>query len=50
VLAGGIASITFDLLGFGVATGLVFTYIGLAGAMLRIAREESRADAPDPTT
>jgi O-antigen ligase len=42
VLAGGIASITFDLLGFGVATGLVFTYIGLAGAMLRIAREESR--------
>ncbi|MFI9817466.1 O-antigen ligase family protein [Saccharothrix variisporea] len=42
VLAGGIASITFDLLGFGVATGLVFTYIGLAGAMLRIAREESQ--------
>lgn len=43
VLAGGIGAFTFDLLGFGVATGLVFTMIGLAGAMLRIAKAEAAA-------
>ncbi|MBW4716994.1 O-antigen ligase family protein [Saccharothrix obliqua] len=41
VLAGGIAAITFDLLGFSVATGMVFAMIGLSGAMLRIARLEA---------
>ncbi len=44
VLAGGIAAFTFDLLGFSVATGMVFTMIGLAGAMLRIANDEAKAD------
>ncbi|MEU5696792.1 O-antigen ligase family protein [Actinosynnema sp. NPDC020468] len=38
VLAGGIAAGTFDLLGFGVATGLIFAMIGLTGAALRLAR------------
>jgi len=45
VLAGGIGSFTFDLLGFGVATGLVFTMIGLCGAMLRIAKAERAAQS-----
>lgn len=45
VLAGGIGSATFDLLGFGVATGLVFTFIGMTGALLRVARAERAAAA-----
>lgn len=49
VLAGGIGSITFDLLGFSVATGLVFTMVGLTGALLRAARAEARtAEASRP--
>lgn len=44
VLAGGIAAFTFDLLGFSVATGIVFTMVGLAGSMLRIARQEAAAE------
>lgn len=42
VLVGGIASATFDLLSFGVATGLVFTMVGLSGAVLRIALAEPK--------
>ncbi|RKT53962.1 O-antigen ligase family protein [Saccharothrix australiensis] len=49
VLAGGIGAITFDLLGFGVATGLVFTMIGLAGAMLRIAKAEAGSAERTPS-
>jgi O-antigen ligase len=48
VLAGGIGSITFDLLGFGVATGLVFTMIGMTGALLRAAQQERNAGASRP--
>ncbi|MFJ6672966.1 O-antigen ligase family protein [Actinosynnema sp. NPDC091369] len=50
VVAGGIASVTFDLLGFGVATGLVFTMIGVTGALLRVAREERRRAALVPAS
>ncbi|MDQ2584271.1 O-antigen ligase family protein [Saccharothrix yanglingensis] len=46
VLVGGIASATFDLLSFGVATGMVFTMIGLSGAALRIAQAERAGDDP----
>ncbi|MDU0292215.1 O-antigen ligase family protein [Saccharothrix longispora] len=49
VLVGGIASVTFDLLSFGVATGMVFTMIGLSGAALRIAQAEKTVLAPDST-
>ncbi|WP_367129886.1 O-antigen ligase family protein [Saccharothrix sp. HUAS TT1] len=45
VLASGIGSATFDLLGFGVATGLVFIMIGVTGALLRIAHDERRKAA-----
>jgi O-antigen ligase len=48
VLLGGIASATFDLLSFGVATGMVFTMIGLSGAVLRIAMAEREGDATAP--
>ncbi|MFT7838620.1 O-antigen ligase family protein [Saccharothrix sp. BKS2] len=44
VLVGGIASATFDLLSFGVATGMVFTMVGLSGAALRIASAEPGAE------
>ncbi|ONI80920.1 hypothetical protein ALI22I_45805 [Saccharothrix sp. ALI-22-I] len=47
VLAGGIGSITFDLLGFSVATGLVFIMIGMSGALLRAAQQE-RKTTPTP--
>ncbi|MGM1065342.1 O-antigen ligase family protein, partial [Saccharothrix sp. Mg75] len=47
VLVGGIASVTFDLLSFGVATGMVFTMIGLSGAALRIAQAERAGDRPE---
>jgi hypothetical protein len=50
VVSGGIASVTFDLLGFGVATGLVFTMIGASGALLRVAKEERRRAAAEPAT
>ncbi|GAA3884298.1 hypothetical protein GCM10022243_56360 [Saccharothrix violaceirubra] len=49
VLAGGIAAVTFDLLGFGVATGTVFVMVGLTGATLRIAREEAGPARKRPT-
>lgn len=48
VLVGGIGSVTFDLLSFGVATGMVFAMIGLSGAALRIASAEPGGDAQRP--
>ncbi|AXX29114.1 O-antigen ligase family protein [Actinosynnema pretiosum subsp. pretiosum] len=50
VLVGGIASVTFDLLAFSIATGMVFVMLGLSGAALRIAQAEAaeRGWAPAP--
>jgi hypothetical protein len=38
ILIMGIATVTFDLLSFSVATGLTFVMIGAAGALLRLRR------------
>ncbi|XVS66748.1 O-antigen ligase family protein [Actinosynnema sp. CA-299493] len=48
VVSGGIASVTFDLLGFGVATGLVFTMLGASGALLRVAKAQRRRATAEP--
>lgn len=47
-LIGAVAAATFDLLSFGVATGMVFVLIGASGALLRIAKAERRQAAASP--
>jgi O-antigen ligase len=52
MLVCSIGSATFDLLAFGVATGILFVMVGMSGALLRIARAERKAanDARPPQT
>jgi O-antigen ligase len=52
ILVCGIGGATFDLLAFGVATGMLFVMVGMSGALLRIARaaQQARADAQPAAT
>lgn len=43
LLIGLVGAATFDLLSFSVATGLTFLFVGLCGALLRIARAEEQS-------
>jgi O-antigen ligase len=45
ILIGAVGAATFDLLSFGVATGVLFVLIGTCGAALRLARTEAAAQS-----